>query len=333
MNEQDTDRAPNRDDVGELIRLAKRDSKISSARTERVRAAARKQWAEEVDRPRRGKIFWSVAAAAAVVAGIAFTIRSIPVTGDPGPIAIAAQVEQLEGHVETSALDGGAWNGLTSGDPIRAATALRTGTGRLSLRLNSGHGARVDRGSEVRFLMDGGVELASGRIYIDSGRNGEDSPLDLRTPFGALQEIGTQYEVLLNDDGLRLRIREGSVILHRPDNDLTINAGQELRVSSTRGTEMATIDTYGEAWSWVSEIAAIPNFQGRTTEEFLRWIAREKGWTLVFDNIDVANAAHETVLEGDLGRFTPDEALQIVATTSRLQHAYKDGVLTVSAER
>ena len=100
MNDQDPNRGPNGDDIGTLIRLAKQDSKVPEARAARVRAAAREQWTLETEQRRRRRLFWSVAAAAAMIAGIAFVIRSIPGAGDSGPAAIAAHVEQLEGHLE-----------------------------------------------------------------------------------------------------------------------------------------------------------------------------------------------------------------------------------------
>ncbi len=331
MSDQDPKRVPDGDDIGILIRLAQQNSEVPAVRTVRVRAAARDQWTKETARRRHGRMFWSVAAAAALIAGVAFVIRSIPGTDHAGLPAIAAHVEQLEGHVEIAGLGNDEWSVVTVGDSIETATTLRTMTGRLSLRLDTGHSARIDQGSEIRFLERGGIELAAGRIYIDSGQDGRESPIDLRTPFGTLQEIGTQYELQLDDGVLRLRIREGSVILHRADADLTISAGQELRVSATRDPEIVSIEPYGPHWSWVSEIVAIPDFQGRTADEFLRWLARERGWTLAFADTDVANAARRIVLEGDLGRYTPDEALQIVTTTSRLHQTTEAGVLRVSA--
>jgi hypothetical protein len=330
MNKQNTTRESSGNGIGKLIRLAKQDSKVPEERAARVRAAAREQWTKQTEQRRRRRVFWSVAAAAAMIAGIAFVIRSIPGTGTVGPLAFAAQVEQLEGHVETATLESNAWRTLSNGDSIDAATAVRTVAGRLSLRLDSGHCARVDQNSEVRFLERGGLELAAGRIYVDSGQDGRQSSVELHTPYGIVQEIGTQYEVQLNDGLLLLRLREGSAILHHANGDVTVNAGQELRVSATQDPEIAAIERYGPQWDWVSEIVSIPDFQGKTADEFLRWLAREKGWTLDYADGRVANAARNTVIEGDLGRFTPDEALQIVSTTSRLSLTAEAGVLRVS---
>jgi hypothetical protein len=114
--------------------------------------------------------------------------------------------------------------------------------------------------------------------------------------------------------------------------DHAVAAGNELRVSSTNEPEVVPIEVFGESWGWASEIAPVPGFQGRTAAEFLNWVAREKGWTLVFSDVSVAGAAQETVLQGDLGGFSPDQALQVVATTSRLRYTAEAGVLQVSAE-
>jgi len=329
MNEQ----KPDRDDIGTLIRLAKQESKIPTERAERVRAAAREKWVQETGRRRRSRVFWSVAAAAAAVAGIAFVIRSIPAPEVADPASVAAHVEHLEGSVQTAALGSDRWSTLWDGHAIPSATALRTFAGRVSLRLDSGHGARIDRDSEVRFLDSGGLELAAGRIYVDSGRDSRDSPIDLYTPYGIVEEIGTQYEAWLNEGLLRLRLREGSVTLHHPDGDLSVNAGQELLVSATQEPAIASVEPYGPHWDWVSEIGTIPDFRGRTADEFLRWLAREKGWELEFADVTVEEAARLIVLEGDLTPYSPDEALQIVATTSRLHRTTEAGVLRVSAER
>ncbi len=333
MNDQDPDRAQDRDDIGTLIRLAEQDSKIPTARAARVGEAAHEQWTQEIERRRRRRRVGSVLAAAAMIAGVAFLIRAIPGSGSNGATTITAHIEQLEGRVETAALGGDAWSVVAAGDTINAVTTVRTMTGRLSLRLDSGHCVRLDRDSELRFLDEGGLELVAGTIYIDSGPQGKIAGIDLHTPYGIVQEIGTQYEARMSDGVLRLRLREGSVILRRPDGDHTVDAGNELRVSSTRDPEIVPIEAFGPRWDWVSEIAPIPDFQGRTADEFLRWLAREKGWTLAFADNDVANAARQTVLEGDLRRFSPDEALQIVTTTSRLRYTTEAGVLRVTAER
>ncbi len=333
MNDQDPKRASDRDDIGTLIRLAERDSKVPTARAARVREAAREQWTQEIERRRQRRLVWSVAAAAAMIAGVAFVIRTIPGSGSGRAVPIAAQVEQLEGRVETAALGSDAWSVVAAGDTIGAATTLRTVAGRLSLRLDSGHCARLDRNSELRLLDAGDLELVAGTIYIDSGPQGRTAGVDLHTPYGIVQEIGTQYEARMSDGMLRLRLREGSVVLHRPDGDYTVGAGNELRVSSTKNPEIVPIEAYGPHWDWVSEIVSIPDFQGHTADDFLRWLAREKGWTLVFADVDVANAVRQTVLEGDLRRFSPDEALQIVATTSRLRHTTEAGVLRISTQR
>ncbi len=332
MSDQDSNNTPQRDDVGRLVQLAGRVSDVPAERAARVRAATRVHWKREVGKRRRQRVFWSVAAAAAAIAGIALVLRSIPGEENVPAARTVAHVEHVEGPVRTAGLDRRGWSTLWGGAPLEAATVLRTETGRVSLRLETGHYARIDRDSEVRLLDAGGLELAAGRIYLDSGPQGRATPIDLVTPYGTVREIGTQYEAQLVDSILRLRLREGSVALSRQGGDLTVDTGEELLVAPDGEPTISLIDSYGPHWDWVTELVSMPDFRGRAADDFLRWLARERGWDLEYADAAAETAARGAVLEGDLARYTPTEALEIVTATSRLTPLLEAGVLRVAVE-
>ena len=90
---------------------------------------------------------------------------------------------------------------------------LRTGArGFAGLRLADQYSIRLDEGTSVRFESSHVLVLSQGALYVDSGGspNGA-TPLEIRTPFGTARNQGTQFEVRLQDAGLRVRVREGVV--------------------------------------------------------------------------------------------------------------------------
>ena len=74
------------------------------------------------------------------------------------------------------------------------------------------------------------------------------------------------------------------------------------------------------------------DLQGRTAREFLDWVARERGWTLVFADAEVARSAEEIVLGGTVEALTLDQALDAVLPTCRMVYEVMDGVLRVEID-
>ena len=206
---------------------------------------------------------------------------------------------------------------LLAGDRVAEGERVEVaaGTGRLSLRI-AGGSLRIATGSIVEVVSSHQVRLGRGALYFDSGASAAATPraepereapnaaapgggtmpgassFAVRTAWGVVEEVGTQFEVRVPEgDGggpLRVRVREGEVRVRGPGLEEAAAGGTELVVGAGGEIQRRTIATTGDEWSWA--IAAAPPFEreGRTLGAYLDWVARETGWTIRFAETDLA---------------------------------------------
>ena len=334
MNEDHEHPTGDRDDVAKLVRLAGKRRSVPRERAERVRAAAQAQWQEEVRRRSRRRYAWTAAAlATAASLVLALTLTFLP-PGSDVPTGSHATIL-------VEALAGSAWSrfnaeenrSLEVGDPLRPGSELATAEeSRAAIRLASGHSVRLDASTRIRLREDGSLAVDRGAVYVDSGLDATTiDALDVHTPLGVVEEIGTQFEVRLENDSLRVRLREGTVVVHQDDRDHELQVGTELELSPDGSVTRRALPTHGSEWEWFVDITPMLDLEGRTAMEFLDWVARERGWTLAFADDSVARFAGEIVLGGALERLTLEEALDAVLPTCQMTYQVRNGVLVVAA--
>ena len=68
---------------------------------------------------------------------------------------------------------------------------------------------------------------------------------------------------------------------------------------------------------------------GRSLQEFLDWMARERGLQLRFASPEVAASAPGIVLNGSIDGMTLDEALESVLPTCRMSHRIEGDALLI----
>lgn len=251
MNDNDND------PIATLVRLAGRRAEVNQERTARVRAAVAEEWRASVRRRRWTRV--AVAAAiAATIGGVMLTRpRTEPVAPIPAPV-VAQKIRELT--TPADATTSVAWNGGT---------------------------LRLDRGTAVRLDESRVATLLRGAIYYANDTRGE--AVTIRTPFGDIRDVGTRFEVRLRDDAVRVRVREGAVVLR----DRTARAGTELLATRTSIAER-TIATSGEDWAWIENAAPPIVLEGKTLDGVLRLVAIEKGLKLEGDRLS------EQTLHGDM---------------------------------
>jgi ferric-dicitrate binding protein FerR (iron transport regulator) len=311
------------DDVATLVRLAGPRPAVPAQRAERVRAAAIAAWRDGVRDRRRRRLLGptlALAVAASLVAGL-LLMRSDPPVG--------ATVASLEGSAWVRGTAG------AEGQPVPAGSEVVTAeTGRIALRLPSGHSVRLDRHTTVRVLDGASLSLERGALYVDSGADAA-SPgpaVVVRTPLGTVREAGTQFELRLESGALRVRLREGRVVVQGGDDrTLEVSAGTELRLVPSGATVTEAIPLHGPDWGWVEAIAPVLDVEGRTAASFLEWVARERGWRLTYADPAVALSARTTRIAGSLAGLTLDQSLEAVLPSCRLTHRIEGGVLVVGA--
>ncbi len=326
------------DDLARLIRLAGERTPLPEERVERAREEARRVWQREI----RRRVAWreirggaALAAAASLVVAIAYwlTLREgVPTAGVGG----MGPIEVVVGEAQVREPSGGR---LQPPRPFVAAATVPMGSvlttteaTRAAIRLPSGHSLRLDHSTEVRLAAAERLHLDRGALYLASASESPaPRPLSVETPQGVVREIGTQFEVRLDHGSVRVRVREGSVVLSRDDAEREVAEGTELALDDDGSMAAREIPTNGPEWDWVSWIAPMLDLDGRTAGEFLRWAAREQGWRLVFDDAAVEEAAATTEVAGDIRGMSITQALDAVVPTCGLSYTVEEGVMKVAA--
>ncbi len=325
-----------KDEIASLLRMAGQRPPVPLEVAERVREATRDHWRREARARKLKRRLWAgagLAAAAVLAMGLGLALlRTSPV---PPAGAPAARVE-LVAHPAwaRSATPGSspAMSGLRPGDALPSGAEIATESeGSLAILMASGHSVRLDAGTRLRIISGSMLDLQRGALYVDSGRRSdtEGTVLGVRTPRGVVHEIGTQYEIRIREETLRIRVREGAVILESEDESHRVPAGMQVELDGKGDPVLKSIPLYGPEWGWAERIAPMIDLKGRSLRAFLEWVSRERGWALSFDHEETEDASSGILLSGSVEGLTLDEALEAVLPTCGMTFEVEGGVLTV----
>ena len=322
------------DHIGRLLRLAGPRPVAPHEREQRVKDSVRAQWRASV-RGRRQRAWltrggFGLAAAASLVAMFGIMNRD---TIAPEPL-----FEGPIGHLETvtGTVDrvlGSGDHPMRVGDSIAAGELIDTGViGRAALRLASGASLRLDHRTRLRGVTDTIVVLEAGGLYLDSGSSGTAAAVEIRTPFGSVHDIGTQFEVRLDDQEIRVRVREGAINIDRDGQLYDAGVGMELTVDSSGEWSRRSVPVFGPDWDWILSVAPSFELEGSTLDVFLSWVSRETGFQPRFLDAQDAEGAPDVVLHGSVEGMRPDQALEAVLPTCGLAHRLDGGIVVIQAE-
>ena len=178
--------------------------------------------------------------------------------------------------------------GARAGEPdqiARGAIVQTSAEGRMLVVLAGGSSVRIDHLTSATFHSNHEIWLHRGRIYIDAA--GEE-PLRVTTPNASITDIGTQFEVAVEGESLRVAVREGGIevsttgaVVHAAAAE---GVGEELLFDGMTLRDRAPVATMSDRWAWTQ--AARPSFRlsGRSVYDYLTWAARETGRELVFES-------------------------------------------------
>jgi hypothetical protein len=219
-------------------------------------------------------------------------------------------------------------------DSVPVGSELATeGDGRIAVRSDAGHSLRLDVSTRVRIISPDVIALDRGKVYVDSGLQPDPASrsLEIHTPFGIVREMGTQFEVRVGDDALRIRVREGSVQMDGDRGTYGVDVGTEFELDDQGVPSWRDVPSHGPEWNWLARIAPVFDLEGSSARAFLEWISRERGWTLRFADERVGRSAAEIVLRGSIEGLTLDEALAAVLPTCHMVHQVENGTLVIEA--
>lgn len=283
------------DAIGALVRLAGRRPPVSEDAAMRVRAAVHEEWMQTIGRRRRARWIGS-AAAAACIAIVAILIRMMPSSPQPAPTPQRVAVA----------------TGQTTGAAIFANDVYEIAdSGSASLAWGDAT-LRLDGGTRVRILSTRELSLERGAVYVASNGPG----VVVRTPIGAVRDIGTQFEVRMTGDRMRVRVREGRIDLQQGNTKHSATAGTELDAGTRGDVTQHSIPRSGAEWNWVVRAAPPIRLDGRTLAEVVGAVTREEGVTPVWSD-SAARAAASIRLHGSIP-LTPYEALDSALVASGL---------------
>jgi len=281
------------DAIAALVRLAGRRPPVPEDAARRVREAVHDEWIQTISRRRRTRWIGSAAAVAAAAVMIVI-LRITPSTPQPAPQRIVVA------------------GGQTNGAVIYANDAYEVANGSTASLAWGNAILRLDGGTRVRIASARELSLDRGAVYVDSKNAG----VLIRTPIGIVRDIGTQFEVRLAADRMRVRVREGRVDLQHGGATHSAAAGVELDADARGGVTEHSIAKNGAEWDWVVRAAPSIHLDGRTLAEVVTLVTRDEGVKPVWSDAAARNAASMR-LHGDVP-LTPEEALGTALVASGL---------------
>jgi len=292
----------------------------------RIQAAVAVEWRTAVEssssRPRHR---W-VAIAASLAAATLFGAVLLYVFGKPSTLGVVARTDRAF-VLQT-------W--LVPNRTLKVRSELRAGdvvvtSGPVLVELQRGGTLRVAGGSRLEVTAADEVSLEKGELYMDFAPDlHRASAFIVRTPFGLVEHLGTQFDVALTNE-LRIRVREGSVRLRRGSQTETAAAGIELVVPRVGQTTQRSIATHGSQWSWVEALEPEYPIEDRKLGDFLRWAARESGRQVSFLDEHAREVAERTRLHGSIHGLSVTQALETIFATTSLRYNFEQGRIEVSS--
>jgi ferric-dicitrate binding protein FerR (iron transport regulator) len=298
------------DAIAALVRLAGRRPPVPEDAARRVRDAVHDEWMDAIGRRRRTRWIGSAAAVAAA-AIIIVVLRMMPGSPSPQPLPRRMVVA----------------GGQTNGAVIYANDVYEIANGNTASLAWGNATLRLDGGTRVRIASPTELTLDRGAVYVDSNHSG----VVIRTPIGSVRDIGTQFEVRMAADRMRVRVREGRVDLQHGGATHSAEAGVELDADARGGVTQHSIAKSGAEWEWIVRAAPPIHLDGRTLSEVVASVTRDEGVKAVWFDETARNAASMR-LHGDVP-LTPEEALDTALVASGLTSRTDGDRLIIKREK
>lgn len=219
---------------------------------------------------------------------------------------------------------------VAAGDPVRVGETLVTpGAGFVALA--GGGTLRYGGGTVLRITGAAEATLQRGLIYLDLPAAASRSALRVTTRAGSIDHIGTQFEVLSDDQLIRLRVREGSVRFSSRTESVVAFAGTELTAGQGGGITRRSIPVYGQDWQWAAALAPDYDIEGQPLLGFLEWAGRELGRPVRFSDPHARELAEHTILHGSIRGRDPMDALASVLATTTLTYEIRGDTIWIQS--
>lgn len=299
--------------IAELLQKIGARPQPDAAAMARARAEVHGAWRESVAQTASRRQQWRyLAAAASVVLALAV---ALVLPGDPD--------REMTRKLAQSVVDGGTLEyqaaAAASGDtwmPVHERTMLAPGDtvrsaadGYGALALADGARLRLDRGTQLDLQAPGEIFLHRGAIYVEAPGA---STLAVHTARGVARDIGTRFEVRLVDDGWRVQVREGRVVVNdRNTGSAVADAGESL-LARDDGFAREIVSSTDSSWQWTHSAMPPMAIEGATLRAYLDWWSKESGLAVRFERPIDSTIAGQTQLHGSLDGLTIEQGFSAV---------------------
>jgi ferric-dicitrate binding protein FerR (iron transport regulator) len=294
---------------------------------ERALAAATRSWQTQVRR-RRWRVASSLAAGITVAAiGVGVAVRSVDSPPAPSPpIANASRVIG-DVRVRTEAFT---WRSLSEAAPLSAGAVVRVETASAAALQVGAAAVRIAGDAEIVLESPSRLRLRYGKVYVDTGGSGSVGAMLVVTDTISASDVGTQFEVQERDDAVRVRVREGAVLLEHAGARRRGAAGDQIDIDRAGVVRLSTIRPNDPDWRWIESLATAPDIDNQPLTVLLAWVARETGAPVRFATPAVERKATVTILHGSIRNLEPIVALSVMLATTDLRHeVLPDGTIMI----
>jgi ferric-dicitrate binding protein FerR (iron transport regulator) len=199
--------------------------------------------------------------------------------------------------------------------------------------LASGGTLRLSSGTALKIVSDHHVRLIDGIVYLDFPPTlVQGERFVVETLAGMFEHSGTQFEIAVQQDRSRLRVREGLVKWRSAGASEITKAGAEMTVERNGVITRQAIVTTGRDWAWAEALAPDYSIDDQPMLGFLEWVARETGRKLTFADSSARNQVTGITLHGSVQGMTIMEALSLVMQTTPLRFDLAEDQIRVSSK-
>jgi hypothetical protein len=319
------------DPVEHVLRVGLRVAPLSPDALARIRAATVNEWKQtsgsRLSSITSRRVLWGSLAAAVTLFALLVVWYVTPVA-DSTNFGLIARSDMGNTSVRYQ------WvrqRALQVGDALRTGDKL-TAHGPVLIALSGGGTLRIAADTVVEITGEGQARLQRGQLYVDLPAGSRSQhPFRILTREGTIEHVGTGFEVIESDGIMRLRVREGRVLLHRDTEHMMADAGTELTAQAGSPVSRRSIDTYGRDWLWVAALAPDYEIEGRPLLGFLEWASRELGRPFKFSDSRARTVAERTILHGSVRGREPLDALSSVLATTSLTYEIRGDTIWIQS--
>lgn len=217
---------------------------------------------------------------------------------------------------------------LSADRSLVAGSSVATGQGQLTLELPDRTLIMLSANSELQLVNSAEIVLLQGQLFVDSPDH--TTQVVIRTPFGDVTDIGTQYQITVSNEALQVAMREGITEINTPNGTLKASVnnaqGDVVRVKGQR-VERSQIALDDASWQWVRQGYEDFQLQQASVDDLLIWASRVTAMRIDYANNVVAEQAQKVRFNGGaLSAKTIENQLPQILQTANFSLQAHEGV-------